>query len=260
MSESKISVVIITFNEAAFIERCIKSVVAIADEIIVLDSFSTDATVTLAKQAGAKVSQQHFRGYGLQKNDANALASHTWILSLDADEELSPELCAEIANWKQTMPTKDAYSMPRLNNYLGKWLRYGGWYPDAKLRLFRKDKGAWVAQSVHEYWKPNAEIATGNFSKPILHYTIQSLAQHLRKIEQYSELSAIAAVANGKTISIWKAFFGPIWLFFHRFIIRGGFLDGKIGYLACRMVCFEKWLKYQKIRLYHAQKVGEAEI
>ena len=138
MAPIQLSVVIITFNEAGHIRQCLESVRSVADEVIVLDSYSTDDTVMLAEQAGARVYRQAFKGYGVQKNDANRLAAHTWVLSLDADEVLTPELAAEIQAFKNTVPPADAYAIPRLNNYLGKWLRHGGWYPDAKIRLFNR--------------------------------------------------------------------------------------------------------------------------
>jgi glycosyltransferase involved in cell wall biosynthesis len=248
----KISVVVITYNEEKWIEKCLDSVQEIADEIVVLDSYSTDNTTHLARAKGAVIYQQKFQGYGIQKNDVNALAVNDWILSLDADEILTPEIIKEIQQFKlQQNPLIDAYKIPRLNNYLGKWLKYGGWYPDAKIRLFNKLKGAWKTMSVHEYWQPHTyTIQIGQFESCMLHYTISSFGQHLEKIEKYTELSAQKSVSEGKRVSLLQALIAPKWFFFNKYILRLGFLDGYEGYLMCKMASMEKWLKYQKIRKY----------
>ncbi len=257
MAPIQLSVVIITFNEAQRILQCLESVRPVADEIIVLDSYSTDDTVMLAEQAGARVHRQAFRGYGVQKNDANRLAAHDWILSLDADEVLTPELAAAILDLKHNGPGTDAYTIPRLNNYLGKWLRHGGWYPDAKIRLFNRTKGSWKALSVHEFWEPAASARTGRLAHHMLHYTMATFQQQLQKIERYTELSSRYAVDRGKTISLLKAVLVPYWTFFRRFILQMGFLDGYEGYLMCKMAAMEKWLKYHKIRKYSREKNGQ---
>ena len=257
MAPIQLSVVIITFNEAGHIRQCLESVRSVADEVIVLDSYSTDDTVMLAEQAGARVYRQAFKGYGVQKNDANRLAAHTWVLSLDADEVLTPELAAEIQAFKNTVPPADAYAIPRLNNYLGKWLRHGGWYPDAKIRLFNRTKGSWKTLNVHEFWEPAASARAGRLAHHMLHYTMATFGQQLQKIETYTELSALHAVAQDKGISLLKAVLVPHWTFFQRFILRLGFLDGYEGYLMCKMAAMEKWLKYHKIRKYSREKNGQ---
>lgn len=253
MSSIPLSVVIITFNESGRILQCLESVRTIADEIIVLDSLSTDDTCSLAATAGASVYSQAFKGYGIQKNDAVRLASHTWVLSLDADEVLTPELAAEILAFKNGVPQADAYTIPRLNNYLGKWLHHGGWYPDAKIRLFNRTKGSWKTLSVHEFWEPLPGAVTGKFTHDMLHYTMATFQQQLLKIEKYTELSARYAVQRGKKVSLLKALLVPHWTFFQRFVLRAGFLDGYEGYLMCKMAAIEKWLKYHKTRKYTAE-------
>lgn len=253
----QLSVVIITYNEAKMISQCIASVNAIADEVVVLDSCSTDDTQALARAAGAQVYEQSFLGYGLQKNKANTYASHPWILSLDADEILSPALIAELQQWKIVAENETvAYKVPRLNQYLGRFMKHGGWYPDAKFRLFKATAGAWSSNSVHEFWAPHdAQAVTSSLNNDMLHYTFQTVAQHMQKIERYTELAAREAVGRGKKVDILKAVLGSKWSFVHKYFIRLGFLDGYEGYLLCKMASFEKWLKYNKIRKYNKDKL-----
>lgn len=249
---TSLSVVIITYNESKMIAACIESAQAVADEVIVLDSFSTDDTQQIAESLGARVLKQQFAGYGQQKNDAIVYATHNWVLSIDADEILTPSLVIEINQLKNKGFEKDAYELARLNNYLGTWLKNGGWYPDAKIRLFNKTMGAWKNLSVHEYWKPNnSNIKVGRLHNHMLHYTMSDMTQHLSKIEKYSELSAVYAHSKGKTCSWFKLVLGSKWFFFQRYVLKLGFLDGYNGYLFCKMATFEKWLKYAKIRNLH---------
>jgi len=249
-----LSVVVITFNESKMIASCLEAAQKVADEIIVLDSCSTDDTVVIAQSFGAKVFVQPFAGYGKQKNDAISFSSHNWILSLDADEILTPELIAEILELKAKGWVKSAYEVPRLNNYLGSWMRHGGWFPDAKIRLFDKTKGSWKQLSVHEYWEPlDANVTVGRLKQHMLHYTMTDMTQHLQKIEKYSQLSAEFAHEKGKKCSWLKLQLGSQWFFFQRYILKKGFLDGYHGYLFCKMAAFEKWLKYAKIRNLYLQ-------
>ncbi|WP_153800244.1 glycosyltransferase family 2 protein [Foetidibacter luteolus] len=255
----KLSVVIITFNEEKNIGRCVQSVKNVADEIIVLDSYSTDTTAAIAESHGAKVFYQAFLGHIAQKNAAIAKALYGWVLSLDADEALSPQLEQEILQVKKSA-AYSVYRMPRFTNYCGKWIRHCGWYPDKKIRLFDKSKGAWVGENPHDYWQPfNADEETGNLAGDILHYSYYTLSDHIKQIEKFTEIAAHAAVAKGKDCSLLKIWLGPKWKFFSDYIIRKGFLDGYEGYLICRYSAWASFAKYSKIRQYAKLKRNNSE-
>ena len=179
-----ISVVIITYNEEKNLGRCLDSVTEIADDILIVDSNSTDKTLAIATNHNARVIQNAFIGYGEQKNFASQHAKHDWILSLDADEELSQELIISIKEFKNN-PKFNVYSMPRITNYCGQWIRHCGWYPDKQTRLFNRTKGGWVEKKVHEYWKANDENdPKGTLKGDLLHYSFTSISEHLKKIEK----------------------------------------------------------------------------
>lgn len=249
-----LSVVIITFNEERNLARCLDSIKDIADEIIVVDSNSVDNTAAIARSYNAKVINNEFIGYGEQKNFATWQASNNWILSLDADEMLTPELRNSILEIKKN-PDFSAYQMPRLTNYCGKWIKYCGWYPDKQTRLYDRSKGKWEEPKVHEYWRLDDEKEPmGLLKGDLLHYSFRSINEHLKKIEKYSELAARESVENGKTATLFKIFFSPKWHFINEFIIQLGFLDGFYGYTICRLSVYATFLKYSKIRLYYNQK------
>lgn len=246
----KISVVIITLNEEKNLSRCLTSVAGIADEVVVVDSSSTDNTVAIAQKYGARVVNQAFLGYGAQKNFANEQATNDWILSLDADEALSPELQQSILSVK-AKPEYDAYSLSRLTNYCGKWIKHCGWYPDKKLRLFNKTKGKWQGEKIHEYWEPTeTEKRIGELHGDLLHYSFYTISDHIRQIEKFTEISARTAVEQGKGCSIWKIVLVPKWNFFLDYIIRLGILDGFAGYVICKLSAHAAFIKYTKIRQY----------
>ncbi|MBC7553155.1 MAG: glycosyltransferase family 2 protein [Taibaiella sp.] len=248
----KLSVVIITYNEEKNLARCLISLKEVADEIIVADSFSTDNTKKIANSYNANVVDQEFLGFGAQKNFATAYASNDWILSLDADEALSPELRKSIQAIKQ-QPAFDVYEMTRLTKYCGQWIRHSGWYPDKQTRLYNRTKGKWIEKKVHEFWKPDNDEKTGLLSGDLLHYSYSSISEHLKKIEKYTELGAIDAVINGKEVSILKMLFSPFWHFFYEYFIRRGFLDGFNGYVICKLSAYAAFSKCTKIRLYSKQ-------
>lgn len=250
----RLSVVVITFNEEKNLARCLKSVVGVADEIVVIDSFSGDGTVAVAQQFNARVVQQAFLGYGEQKNFATAQSSNDWILSLDADEELTPELQQSILAVKNEQKF-DVYQMPRITNYCGKWIRHCGWYPDKQTRLYNRTKGRWQEKKVHEYWRLNDDTGKkGLLSGDLLHYSFNSISEHVKKIEKYTELAARAAAEEGKTASFLKIVFATKWRFISEYIFKLGFLDGFYGYTICRLSAYAAFLKYTKIRLYHREK------
>ena len=252
----RISTVIITFNEQRNLARCLESVKDIADEIIIVDSFSTDSSIAIARSYGARVVEHHFMGYGEQKNFATRQAGNDWILSLDADEALSPELIKRIIEIKKA-PEQNVYEMSRITNYCGKWIKYCGWYPDRQTRLYNRKKGKWEEKKVHEFWRPDDEKdAIGLLKGDILHYSFNTINEHLHKIEKYSELAAREMVENGKNATLMKIFFSPKWHFINEFIIQLGFLDGFYGYTICRLSVYATFLKYSKIRLYYRQLHG----
>ena len=243
-----LSVVIITFNEKDNIARCISSVKKIADEIIVLDSNSTDGTNEIASSLGASVFQHPFQGYAAQKNHATSLARNNWILSLDADEEVSPTLLASISDTLQN-PRHTVYQMPRLTSYCGHWIRHCGWYPDRQTRLFDRNTGKWKELSVHEYWESNDPgQKKGLLHGNLLHYSFNSVADHLRKIDRYTQLAATDAAAKGKSATLLKIILSPFWHFFSEYFLKLGFLDGYYGFVVCRLSAYSAYIKYTRIR------------
>lgn len=250
----QLSVTIITLNEEKNIERCILSVKHLADEILVVDSLSTDATVAIAEKHGARIIHQPFLGHLEQKNFANEKATHDWILAIDADEVISPELAGNIVAIKNN-PTHNAYHYNRLNNYCGKWIKHSGWYPDRKIRLYNRKAGEWMGENPHDRWTLYDKAEQPGFLKgDMLHYSYDSISAHLKKIEKYSDIAARQKVNKGQDCSIIKIWLGPKWKFFKDFFFRLGFLDGYWGYIVCRMNAFENLAKYSKTRQYARMK------
>ena len=202
----KLSVVIITFNEEQNIGRCIRSVQEIADEIIVVDSFSTDGTEDICKKLGAHFIRNAFEGYIEQKNFAATHTSFNHILSLDADEELSEKLKVSIRDVKETW-MHESYSMNRLSNYCGKWIRHGSWYPDRKIRLFEKGKGKWGGHNPHDKFIPANENDTGFLKGDLHHYSYYSIEGHVAQANKFSTIGAKSAYDAGKGSGILKIIF-----------------------------------------------------
>jgi glycosyltransferase involved in cell wall biosynthesis len=249
-----LSVVIITFNEERNLRRCLESVKHFADEIIVVDSGSTDGTVAIAGEYSARIVQHPFAGYGEQKNFATAQAVNDLILSLDADEVVSEQLQNSIVEIKNKH-AHNVYEMPRLTNYCGKWIKHCGWYPDRQTRLYDRTKGKWEERKVHEYWQATSdEDKKGLLKGDLLHYSFATTSEHLKKIEKYTELAARAAVSEGKSTSLLKIWLSPKWHFFSEYIILLGFLDGFYGYVICRLSAYAAFVKYSKIRLYSREQ------
>jgi glycosyltransferase involved in cell wall biosynthesis len=241
MPRSTLSVAIITLNEAGNLARTLASV-RFADEIVVVDSGSTDGTVEIARSFGAKVFCEEWKGFALQKNSAIDKCMGTWVLSLDADEELMADLQTEIAGMletdKQTMPVVDGYWLRLRHVFLGRWIRYGGYYPDMKLRLFRRVTSAGVAhftdRPVHESVQVAGRIET--MKKDFLHHGYPNLEVYLEHMNRYSTLGARIIAAKGKTSRLWPAFcwnvaLVPLLTFVWNYIFRLGFLDGREGLL-----------------------------
>lgn len=239
----KISATIITFNEERNVARVIESL-RCCDEILVLDSGSNDRTVEIAKKLGANVVEASWHGYSAQKNIAAELASHDWILSLDADESLSEALEAEIWHIKKTGPQYDGYTVPRLAQYLGRWILHSGWYPDRKVRLFNRHKARWAGTFVHESVIVDGRI--GHLKSNLLHFTCSSLSEHLRSMDNYTTLAAQEIAAREKPITVARLLLYPPWTFFQTYILRRGFLDGVEGLSIAYMAALYNFVKYFK--------------
>lgn len=246
----KLSLVIITFNEERNIRRCLESARDFVDEIIVLDSLSTDATKSICEEFGVKFYSQAFLGHIEQKNKALSYATHSWVLSLDADEAISPTLKKSIQEVLSN-PTFDAYTMNRKTNYCGTWVHHSGWYPDTKARLWNKEAGEWGGENPHDKWELfDRNAPYGILKGDILHYSYYSISEHIKQMEKFTEIAALAAVKKGRTCSIAQVVFGFIWKFIHSYFIKRGFLDGYTGFLICSISAFSSMIKYAKIRQY----------
>jgi glycosyltransferase involved in cell wall biosynthesis len=239
----KISATIITRNEERNIARCIESL-RCCDEVLVLDSGSTDRTVEIAAKLGARVVESSWHGYAAQKNIAAELAANDWILSLDADESLSEALEAEIWQIKKAGSHYDAYTMPRLAQYLGRWILHGGWYPDRKVRLFDRRKAKWQGEYVHESVAVHGRL--GHLESNLLHFTCNSLSEHLRSLDRYTTLAAEGLVAEGQPVTLTKIVLDPPWTFFRSYVLQRGFLDGLEGVAIAYMAAFYNFVKYAK--------------
>ncbi len=242
----KISATIITFNEERNLPRAVESL-RCADEIIVVDSGSTDRTVEIAQKLGARVVESAWPGYANQKNFAAEQAAHDWILSIDADESLSEALEAEIWRLKKNGPRFDAYTMPRLAKYLGRWIHHSGWYPDRKVRLYHRGKARWEGPYVHE--SVSAKGAVGHLESNLLHFTCESLSEHLKTMDRYTTLAAEQLIASGQTVTWGRLIFEPPWTFFRAYFVKLGFLDGVEGLAIANMAALYSFLKYAKVRL-----------
>jgi glycosyltransferase involved in cell wall biosynthesis len=241
----KISATIITFNEERNISRAIESL-RCCDEILVLDSGSNDRTAEIASNLGARVIEASWHGYAAQKNIAMDLAANDWIFSIDADESLSEALEAEIWQIKKAGPKFDGYTVPRLAQYMGRWIMHGGWYPDRKIRLFNKQRAQWVGEFVHETVKITGSI--GHLNSNLLHFTCDSLSEHLRTMDSYTTLAAQEIAAREKIVPLSKLLFDPPWTFFQTYVLKLGFLDGVEGLTIAYMAAFYNYVKYAKAR------------
>jgi glycosyltransferase involved in cell wall biosynthesis len=242
----KLSVVVITFNEEANIGRCIDSVLQVADEVIVLDSLSTDRTSAIAAAMGAKVHQQPFAGYIEQKNKALDLASFTLVLCLDADEAIDERLVDAILDIKRS-PRALGYTMNRCTNYCGRFIRHGSWYPDRKLRLFDKTRARWTGINPHDRVGFLSGGAVAHLKGDILHYSYRSLEEHILQNNRFSTISAEAYLARGKKANWLNMTLNPTWAFFQGYVLRAGFLDGFLGFVIAVNVAHMTFMKYYKL-------------
>jgi glycosyltransferase involved in cell wall biosynthesis len=255
-----ISVVIITFNEEQNIERCINSVQGIADEIIIIDSYSTDRTKEICQKYSSenlnstnnlKFFENPFNGYVEQKNYAISKATHSLILSLDADEALSDTLKTSILDIKNTVDEDilaNVYEMARLTNYCGSWIKHTDWYPDRKIRLFDKSRARWEGILLHETIQIEPNTTLKRLKGDILHYSFYSISQHIAQMNKFTDIGAKEAFQKGKKANIFIILGSPIAKFISSYVFRLGFLDGYAGFLVCTISAFASFLKYIKIR------------
>lgn len=250
-----LSAVIITYNERRNLARCLTSLEGVTDEVVVVDSGSTDGTQALGESMGARVIHRAWTTYADQKNWAADQAKFDHVLSLDADEALSDGLRQEIQAWRETdHPGQAAWSMPRLTSYVGQWVRHGGWYPDRKIRLWRKGTGRWttVGEGVqlHEAWVPEPSHASsvGQFRSDLLHYSFHSHAEHRRKWAHYATLGAKDALAMNRASGPWTPWIRPAFQWLKQWVIQGGWRDGATGWTIARRSALAAHWKWRQVR------------
>jgi glycosyltransferase involved in cell wall biosynthesis len=241
-----ISAVIITLNEEKNIRRCLESVARVADEIIVADSRSTDATEMICREFGVNFISTDWLGYSATKNYGNSKAKFDYILSLDADEVLSEQLTNSILDVKKNL--NGVYQFNRLTNYAGKWVRHCGWYPDTKVRLFPKAKTRWTGDFVHEVLEFDENLPVHHLKGDLLHYSYHTIQAHYDRIEKYSTLHAEKMYAEGKQPGEFKMFISPLFKFLRDYLLKLGFLDGRTGFTICRISAKAVFLKYKKLK------------
>jgi len=242
----QISAIVLTLNEERNIGRCLDSLQGVVDEIVVIDSFSTDRTAEIVAGYDARFIQQKFLGYIEQKNFGLTKVSFDHVLSLDADEALSPELKASILVVKSNFEC-DGYFMNRLANYCGQWIRHGGWYPDRKMRLFNRSKGHWAGTNPHDRFDLDSESKTGYLTGDLLHYTFYTTEEHLKQVENFSNISAQAKFDKGIRSNALKIIVKPIARFVRGYLFKLGFLDGYYGWLIAIHSARATYLKYLKL-------------
>ena len=243
VTRQPLSVAIITLNAATQLEACLQSV-EFVDEIVLIDSGSTDGTQALATRYGARVIQQEWLGFGRQKQFAVDAATHDWVLCLDADERVSPELQASIKNALKN-PSTVSFRFPRCNRFLGRYLKHGEGYPDWSLRLFDRRQARWSDDAVHE--KVETQSAVDELQGDLLHDSAESLASYLTKQNRYTSLAAEMALAAGKRATFGRLALSPLIRFIKFYIVRQGFRDGLPGLIHISIGCFNSFIKYSKM-------------
>lgn len=243
-NKQKLSACMITYNEEEKIASALESIKWV-DEIIIVDSFSTDSTLEICRQYTDKIYQHPWEGFGKQRNFALSLASFSWILVLDADERVSPELKSEIIELKEEeFGEYDSYYIPFKNYFLGKWIKHCGWYPDLRIRLFNKEKGKYKESEVHESVSLLEGSRTGYLKHHIDHYTHNTISECLRKLTWYAKLAASEMAKEGKKSSLFSLSFNPIATFLKMYILKLGFLEYNYGFLLSAMYAYYTFLKY----------------
>lgn len=244
----KLSFCLITLNEESNLRRCLVSCADLADEIVILDSGSTDGTAAIAKDFGAKFLHQDWLGYVGQKNKVLSLAAHDWVFSLDADEELSPDLRADIRRLKQSEPASEisGWSMPRCVLYEGRWIRHGDWYPDRLVRLFRRDRARFAGGKVHERLVLDGPIERRH--SDLYHHSFKDDADHWTRCQHYARLWAETQHEQGKTAGPLAPWTHAAFRWFRGYVLKRGFLDGPQGWRIARYCAREVALKYRLLR------------
>lgn len=248
----KISACIISLNEEAKIEDCLQSLQGVADEIVLVDSLSTDATKAIAERYGAKIYDQKFLGHIEQKNLAVSKASYDWILSLDCDERLSAPLREAILAVKSNLGQAHAYRMPRKTFYVYRWLNYC-WYPDFKIRLFDRRSARWGGTNPHD----RVEVEGDNImtlNGDIEHYSFNSIAEHIRTLDNFTEIGAQQILAKNKKVSLLSPFTHGFWTFFKIYVVKRGFMDGYAGLVVSILSGMHAFVKYVKVIFKRRQK------
>jgi len=239
----KISVAIITRNAAPALDRCLASV-GFADEIVVLDQGSTDDTAAVCTRHGAALHQSEWLGFGPTKQKAVDLCRNRWVLSIDSDEEITPELQAAITSLPDA-PAEAAFAINRLSRFLGKWIRHCGWHPEHVVRLFDRERAAFNDKPVHEAIETKQKV--GRLTGLLKHYTYETMGQYITKLNRYTTLAAQQMHADGRTVSLWQALVRAEATFWRMFILRGGILDGWTGAVLCWSSGFSVLAKYVKL-------------
>ncbi len=256
MHAVKISAVIITFNEAHNIGRCLASLQGVADEVLVVDSFSTDKTRQVCEASGARFIEHPFEGHIQQKNYAMSMASHDVVLSLDADETLSDALTESVlrakANWNGP-----GYAMNRLTNHCGTWIRHCGWYPDRKIRLWDRRCGNWQGENPHDRVVLSTPESAQHLEGDILHYSFRTYSDHLKQLEKFSTIAALDAFQRRKKVYYLIHIILYPWLrFVQLYFFRFGFLDGAAGFTVCVTDAFYRFSKYTKLWMHYRDERG----
>lgn len=242
---AKISACIISYNEEDKIEACLQSLEGIADEIIVVDSLSTDSTRQIAKKYTHNITQQAFLGHVEQKNLAVSKAKHDWILSLDCDERLSDKLKASILAHKGALERYDAYKMARRTFYVYRWFNHC-WYPDQKIRLFNTNQAQWGGVNPHDKVVVRGS-RVGRLDGDILHYSFDSISDHLSTLDQFTEIGALEIIKKGKRVALYTPFTRGAWMFIRMYFLKRGFLDGFAGLVASTLSFVHVFVKYSKV-------------
>ncbi len=240
----KISAVVIAYNDEPYMRPCLESLDWV-DELIVVDSFSTDATAKIAREFTDKVFQHEFKGFGRLRNEALSHASYNWIFSLDTDERTTPEIQQEIRRTLQEGPQADAYFVPRQNYFLDQWIRHCGWYPDYRQpQFFRKDRMQYRDHLVHEGFELNGRI--GYLKEHVLQFPFRDLKHYLGKMDRYTDLMAQRMLDQGRRFRIHQLLTHPSFTFLKMYLFRAGFLDGMPGFILSGLYAYYTFIKYAK--------------